>query len=70
MWLPATGVNAPAHVPEPPQQPVDEIGSEDDEYWDQLEEIAMETIEAISCREQNAAAAMVSTSCIPGSSRY
>jgi hypothetical protein len=70
MWLPTTGVNAPAHVPEPPQEPVDEIGSEDDEYWDQLEEIAMETIEAMECREQNAAAAMVSMNCIPGSSRY
>ena len=70
MWLPSTEVAAPAHVPEPPQQPVHELGSDDEEYWEQLEEIGMETISAMEAREQNAAAAMVGMSHIPNSSRY
>ena len=56
MWLPSTEVAAPAHAPEPPQQLVHELGSDDEEYWDQLEEIGMETISAMEAREQNAAA--------------
>ena len=59
MWLPSTEVAAPAHAPEPPQKLVHELGSDDEEYWDQLEEIGMETISAMEAREQNAAAAMV-----------
>ena len=70
MWLPSTEVAAPAHAPEPPQQPVHELGSDDEEYWDQLEVIGMETISAMEACEQNAAAAMVQMSHIPNSSRY
>ena len=70
MWLPATAASAPAHIPEPPQQPVHELGPEDDEYWEQLEVIAMGTIEAIEAREQSVAATMVGMSHIPNSSRY
>ena len=62
MWLPATGANAPAHIPEPPQQPVHkpvhQLGRDDDEYWEQMEVLAMSTIGAIEAREQNAAATM------------
>ena len=60
------------HVPEPPQQPVHELGPEDDECWEQLEVIAMSTctIGAIEAREHSAAATMVGMSHIPNSSRY
>ena len=34
MWLPSTGANAPARIPEPPQQPVHQLGPDDDEYWE------------------------------------
>ena len=72
MWLPSTEVAAPAHAPEPPhaQQPVHELGSDDEECSEQLGGIGMETISAMEAREQNAAAAMVGMSHIPNSSRY
>ena len=70
MWLPATAANAPARIPEPPQQPVHELKPEDDEYREQLEVIAMGTFEAIEAREQSDAATMVGMSHIPNSSRY
>ena len=64
MLLPSTEVAATAHAPGPPQHP------DDEEYWEQLEEIGMETISAMEAREQNAAVAMVGMSHIPNSNRY
>ena len=58
------------YVPEPPQQPVHELGPEDDECWEQLEVVAMGTIGAIEAREHSAAATMVGMSHIPNYSRY
>ena len=55
---------------EPPQQPVHQLGPNDDEYWEHLEVLAMTTIGAIEAREQNAAATMASMTHIPNSSRY